>query len=504
MITARLGLRARLYLASGSILLLFAFNVGTHLWGSYARSESVLAYRDATEATTLVRNIEQGIATENQRVQVLAALRETNAPIGETQREQANAELTAISDQLRALGGLSNTETEEAFRAFYKPAADLLNEWMLFYSNYNDVTVSTSLSPNIYDRTVQQLRALSDQHNNVALERSAVIDNTIQLTDRITIIAFISSITITLILILTLIRSTNASLFRLRVGVEKFGAGDLTHRIDENRDAGEIANLAQTFNEMSASLQTAMSDLDDARSDAEAANEAKSMFLANVSHELRTPLNAIIGYSEMLQDELSDGIEIDRDQFNHDLTTIIFSGRQLLALINDILDLSKIETGKMSVSFEPFNAAGLVVQVCDALSPLLAQNHNKLDLQVEGAKDVEVASDAAKVQQILTNLFSNACKFTKNGVITVVAKIEENQLLLSVADSGIGMTEEQQAKVFQAFVQADSKTSVNYGGTGLGLAIVSNFCDMLGGKIELTSAPGEGSRFDVSLPIGPA
>ena len=504
MITARLGLRARLYLASGSILLLFAFNVGTHLWGSYARSESVLAYRDATEATTLVRNIEQGLATENQRVQVLAALRETNAPIGETQREQANAELTAISDQLRALGGLSNTETEEAFRAFYKPAADLLSEWMLFYSNYNDVTVSTSLSPNIYDRTVQQLRALSDQHNNVALERSAVIDNTIQLTDRITIIAFISSITITLILILTLIRSTNASLFRLRVGVEKFGAGDLTHRIDENRDAGEIANLAQTFNEMSASLQTAMSDLDDARSDAEAANEAKSMFLANVSHELRTPLNAIIGYSEMLQDELSDGIEIDRDQFNHDLTTIIFSGRQLLALINDILDLSKIETGKMSVSFEPFNAAGLVVQVCDALSPLLAQNHNKLDLQVEGAKDVEVASDAAKVQQILTNLFSNACKFTKNGVITVAAKIEDNQLLLSVADSGIGMTEEQQAKVFQAFVQADSKTSVNYGGTGLGLAIVSNFCDMLGGKIELTSAPGEGSRFDVSLPIGPA
>ena len=288
------------------------------------------------------------------------------------------------------------------------------------------------------------------------------------------------------------------------MGVEKFGAGDLTHRIDENRDAGEIANLAQTFNEMSASLQTAMSDLDDARSDAEAANEAKSMFLANVSHELRTPLNAIIGYSEMLQDELSDGIEIDRDQFNHDLTTIIFSGRQLLALINDILDLSKIETGKMSVSFEPFNAAGLVVQVCDALSPLLAQNHNTLDLQVDGAKDIEVASDAAKVQQILTNLFSNACKFTKNGVITVVAKVEGNQLLLSVADSGIGMTEEQQAKVFQAFVQADSKTSVNYGGTGLGLAIVSNFCDMLGGNIELTSAPGEGSRFDVSLPIGPA
>ena len=501
MITAQLGLQARLYLASASILLLFAFNVATHLWGSYARSESVLAYRNATEATAMVQSIQQGLTTEHQRVQVLAALRETNAPIRSTQRDQANAELTAISDQLRGLGGLSDVQTEAAFRDFYKVASDLLNEWARFYQNYNNGAVPTRLTAAIYDASVDKLRLLADKQSAVALERSTVIDNTIQLTDRITIIAFISSITITLILILTLIRSTNASLFRLRVGVERFGAGDLTHRIDENRDAGEIANLAQTFNEMSASLQTAMSDLNEARADAEAANEAKSMFLANVSHELRTPLNAIIGYSEMLQDELSDGGAINRDQHHHDLTTIIFSGRQLLTLINDILDLSKIETGKMSVSYEPFNVAGLVVQVCDALSPLLAQNNNRLDLNIAAAKDID--SDAAKVQQILTNLFSNACKFTKNGTITVDASVENERFTLSVSDSGIGMTEEQQAKVFQAFVQADSKTSVSYGGTGVGLAIVSNFCDMLGGTVALTSSPGEGSRFDVSLPVGP-
>lgn len=503
MITARLGLRARLYLASAAILMLFAFNVGTHLWGSYARSESVMAYRIATEGTALVRSIQQGLATEYQRVQVLAALRETNAPIRIAQREQANAELSEISDQLRALGGLSDIETEAAFRDFYKFASTLLDEWVRFYRDYNDNSVPSRLDARLYGDATDSLQALADQQNSVALERSTIIDNTIQLTDRITIIGFVSSITITLILILTLIRTTNASLFRLRVGVERFGAGDLTHRIDENRDSGEIANLAQTFNEMSASLQRAMADLTDARAEAEAANETKSMFLANVSHELRTPLNAIIGYSEMLQDELSDGETLDRDQFHHDLTTIIFSGRQLLTLINDILDLSKIETGKMSVSYEPVNVAGLVVQVCDALSPLLAQNKNQLELDVVGAQNATMRSDAAKIQQILTNLFSNACKFTKNGVIKVTAHIDDAALRLSVQDNGIGMTEEQQSKVFQAFVQADSNTSVNYGGTGLGLAIVSSFCDMLGGSVTLSSAPGEGSRFEVSLPVAP-
>ena len=148
MITARLGLRARLYLASASILMLFAFNVATHLWGSYARSESVMAYRIATEATGLVRGIQQGLATEHQRVQVLAALRETNAPIRATQRDQANAELSSISDQLRSLGGLSDVQTETAFREFYKAASDLLDEWVQFYRNYNNPSLPTRLTAN--------------------------------------------------------------------------------------------------------------------------------------------------------------------------------------------------------------------------------------------------------------------------------------------------------------------------------------------------------------------
>jgi signal transduction histidine kinase len=240
-----------------------------------------------------------------------------------------------------------------------------------------------------------------------------------------------------------------------------------------------------------------------AKADADAANAAKSMFLANVSHELRTPLNAIIGYSEMLQDEMGDADPIDRDQFHHDLGTIIFSGRQLLSLINDILDLSKIETGKMQVGYETFNPGSLVLQVCDSLSPLIAQRNNHLELKVDVDSIGDISSDRSKLQQIVTNLFSNACKFTENGTITVSAVRADTAINISVADTGIGMTEEQQEKVFEAFVQAEADTGTLYGGTGLGLAIVQDFCAMLGGSISLQSELGSGSTFEVTIPVGP-
>ena len=252
---------------------------------------------------------------------------------------------------------------------------------------------------------------------------------------------------------------------------------------------------------MSGKLATAIDEVNSAKADADAANAAKSMFLANVSHELRTPLNAIIGYSEMLQDELGDAGEMDRDQFHHDLGTIILSGRQLLGLINEILDLSKIETGKMQINLEDFAPMPLVVQVCDALSPLLVQRDNRLELDLADEQDISMFSDAGKLQQIVTNLFSNACKFTENGLIKVSARAEDNWLLLAVADEGIGMTPEQQGRVFETFEQAESSTGVKYGGTGLGLAIVRDFCTMLGGDISLSSAPGQGSRFTVRLPL---
>ena len=498
-----LSLRARLYLFSAAILTLFAINVATHVWGSFARSESLVAYRDTVTASQLITDLEQSLETNRQQILVLATLRETtDQPLDEQEQLSALEDIDNINQRLRRLGGLGGEGTDAYYRRLHESAGSLIDEWQRFYNNYNTDKALFDFDSSItYNDTQQRLQELDKRQEFLAIQRSNAIDRTITLTDRITVIGFVTTIAVTMLLVIALIRSTNASLHRLKTGVQRFGSGDLTHRIDSRRDAGEIGDLARTFNDMSSKLQFAIDEVRAAQADADAANAAKSMFLANVSHELRTPLNAIIGYSEMLQDEIGDSQDIDRDQFQHDLGTIIFSGRQLLTLINDILDLSKIETGKMQVSNEWFNPAALVFQVCEALSPLLSQNNNELQLDINMDEIGEINSDRGKLQQIVTNLFSNACKFTKDGQIRVSAERANNDLLVTVTDTGIGMNDEQQAKVFEAFVQAEATTGTLYGGTGLGLAIVRDFCQMLGGNITLSSTPGEGSTFQVTIPI---
>jgi signal transduction histidine kinase len=256
--------------------------------------------------------------------------------------------------------------------------------------------------------------------------------------------------------------------------------------------APEVVALLQTFATQSA-LAIANARLYRAL---EEASGHKSQFLANMSHELRTPLNAIIGYSEMLQEEAED---LDQQSLIPDLQKVNAAGKHLLGLINDILDLSKIEAGRMDLFVEPFEVGHLIRDVEAIVQPLMDKNDNAL--VVECPDDVgSMLADQTKLRQTLFNLLSNAAKFTDHGTISLTAGREDDWLTFAVIDTGIGMTEAQLGRLFEAFSQAEASTRSKYGGTGLGLAISRHFCRLMGGDLTVASAYGEGSTFTVRLP----
>ena len=265
---------------------------------------------------------------------------------------------------------------------------------------------------------------------------------------------------------------------------------------------GTFRKIGSVTKSIALAIERANSEmmLKEAMTAAARASAAKSQFLANMSHELRTPMNAIIGYSEMLVEEYQD---LGQTDFLPDIMKIRSAGTHLLQLINDILDVSKIESGKMEITAETLEVTPFLQEVVETLRPTIERNGNRFHVESDlpGAK---IYSDSTKIRQILFNLLSNAAKFTKGGTVTLRVHLlsyeDQPRLNLEVSDSGIGMTEEQMSRICEPFMQAESSTTRRFGGTGLGLAITKRFCEMLGGHLTIRSAPAIGSTFVASIP----
>ncbi|MGB0935669.1 MAG: ATP-binding protein [Alphaproteobacteria bacterium] len=296
--------------------------------------------------------------------------------------------------------------------------------------------------------------------------------------------------------------------------MRKMAGGDLNHTIPvEKRDefgvmatafntmTHQLKEIYKTIEERTLELEATNVELEDARKESDSANKTKSQFLANMSHELRTPLNAIIGYSEILIEEAPD---LKPKDFIPDLEKIVRSAKHLLQLINEVLDLSKIEAGKMILHLQDFQLPTLVNDVTNLVSPLMGKGNNRFEINLDENLNT-VHSDEMKIRQNLLNMLSNAAKFTHNGNIILDVKHEtlndNDFMVFAVKDSGIGMTAEQMGKIFNAFTQADASTTREYGGTGLGLAITKKTCELLGGDIIVDSKVGQGSTFTMRLPV---
>lgn len=537
-----MNLSQRITLFTSVILLLFLGSVVFFVWSSGEQRHSVRQLQSVTRAQFVVGDLSAQLSAFGKKLRVIDALADTRGSKTFGARDRADL-LQSVATMRKSMGPLRAAAASALDHPLQSTSAvsAQLQTWQDALSADTPVAApaasvaSPASSASVIDATATdaQAQAVIDKMTTLttafvsalpqladglsvdaralrtrAQELNATIDTQESRFRRISVLVFLGSLVFSLLFLGLLLLFTRRSLRALRRGTREWSDGKLDYRIDV-KGKDELAGLARAFNAMAGHLSESMQQARHQRKRADEANQAKSAFLANMSHELRTPMNAIIGYSEMLLESLEDG-DLQPSEAQSDLTKIRTSGKHLLALINDVLDLAKVESGKMTLYHEAVDCPALLHDIESTITPLLAKRNNQLvmDVQIEPA---QIRTDATKFRQILLNLLSNAAKFTDHGTVTIRARrlvdpaSGEDRVTVAVIDTGIGMTKAQMAAVFDEFTQADSSTSKNYGGTGLGLAICQRFARLMGGDILIESAPGSGSTFTFFTPaIGDA
>ena len=495
-------------MTSSVVLIFFFCTIVVFLWSNKISREKVNQLQSVIRTQYLVGDIAQQMEALNKRLKILDTVAAAQNKTKLSENEQENLRL-GIVETGKAIAAVRQIAGEDISRDLtgIGAAEHIINEWEELIENTQSFGHTVALYTLVtfsgkFDEAEDQLEMDGNHLRSLSLELDKAIDEVEALKDKVSLFVFLLSAVIALTLTTLLIRYTTKSFKQLRKGTREWSSGNLSYRI-EITGKGDLSELGKAFNSMAGKLQGAMEEANAEKERADEANLAKSRFLASMSHELRTPMNAIIGYSEMILEDIEDDMELDNDEVGADLKKINEAGNHLLGLINEVLDLAKVESGKMGIYNETTDVEKLVEGVVSTVQPLVDKYANKLELQME-LDDVEIRTDVTKFRQILMNLLSNAAKFTRQGTITIKTKrfMEAgiDMVGISVSDTGIGMTQEQLDKVFDEFTQADESTTREFGGTGLGLSICKKFAELMGGRIEVESTPGEGTCFTFLVP----